>query len=166
MVSPVLAIICHDHLLTVLIIANCTQLTVLQWGWNLYQRKFIASSTSSLARHRTWRLSESERGMCKSPLPISHSLRFAMHSYSVGSSTMTAHCTLGVGTLQQTDVGGPTLQARTKHPTPARSPTLKLAAALEPTSVTMPTISCLHDKPHQSPCSAAGKLRDASGPAR
>ena len=32
MVPPVLAIVCHDHLLTVLIIANCAQLTVLQWA--------------------------------------------------------------------------------------------------------------------------------------
>ena len=60
---------------------------------------------------------------------------------------------LGMGTIWQINLGAPTLQARTKQPTPAWSPTLKLPAALEPTSVTMPTISCLHDKPHQPLCS-------------
>ena len=32
MVTPVLAIVCHNHLLTVLIVADCAQLTVLQFA--------------------------------------------------------------------------------------------------------------------------------------
>ena len=51
MVPPVLAVVCHHHLLAVLIIANCAQLTVLQWA-GIYIKYSLTASSLPSARHK------------------------------------------------------------------------------------------------------------------